>query len=80
MLSGALYNASDPQLVAERRRARDFVKVFNDTRDDEGARRQAMLASFFGGVGTNIMIEPPFYCDYGNNTFIDNDVFLTSTA
>jgi hypothetical protein len=39
MLSGELYNAMDPQLVAERRRARLLLRALNDTRDDQQEER-----------------------------------------
>ncbi len=76
MLSGALYNAADPQLAAERRRARDFTKQLNDSHDNEQVKRQQILAALFGSIGSNVAIEPPFYCDYGTNIYIGSDVFF----
>lgn len=76
MLLGELYNAADPQLVAEHRWARNLTKELNDSNDDEQIKRQQILTMLFGFVGSNVVIEPPFYCDYGTNIHIGSDVFL----
>jgi maltose O-acetyltransferase len=34
MLAGERYDPLDPQLAAERRRARPLLRALNDTRDD----------------------------------------------
>lgn len=76
MLAGELYNALDPELVAGRRRARLLTKRINDTRDDEQELRRELLQELFGSSGTNLWLEPPFYCDYGSNIHVGDDVFF----
>lgn len=76
MLRGELYNAADPQLVMERRRARNLLKAFNDTLDEEQDRRQQLLGELLGALGRNVVIEPPFYCDYGTNITLGDGVFF----
>jgi maltose O-acetyltransferase len=76
MLAGDLYLASDPELVAMRKRARKLVRVFNQSTEDETNERTAILRELFGKAGPRIVIEPPFYCDYGNHIFAGNDLFL----
>lgn len=76
MLAGELYNATDPELVAARRRARDLVHDFNHSREAEAELRQQRLRDLFGSMGENLVIEPPFYCDYGQNISIGSDVFF----
>lgn len=76
MLRGELYDASDPQLVQERRRARRLLKQFNESAPDEQARRQALLAELLGVVGEGVTIEPPFHCDYGSHIQLGQGVFL----
>jgi maltose O-acetyltransferase len=74
MLSGELYLASDPELVAGRKRARQLLACLNDpTRYD---RRQESIAALFGSVGSEVTIEPPFYCDYGTNIVLGDRVFM----
>jgi maltose O-acetyltransferase len=76
MLAGELYDPLDPQLARERRRARDLVKAFNDSRDDEVERRARILRELFGAAGEGLWIEPPFYCDYGTNITLGAKVFF----
>lgn len=76
MLRGELYSAIDPELSAERRRARDLLKALNDSHDAEQERRRDLLLALMGSVGRNLWIEPPFYCDYGRNIHLGDDVFF----
>jgi maltose O-acetyltransferase len=76
MLGGELYNPFDSQLVAERQRARILFKAFNDTRDDQQKERLRLLQALIPVAGTGLLIEPPFYCDYGSNITIGNNVFF----
>ena len=76
MLRGELYNASDAELIKERRNARLLLKQLNDSRDDETALRQQVLKQLIPSQGSNFWIEPPFFCDYGNNITVGDKVFL----
>jgi maltose O-acetyltransferase len=76
MLRGELYNAADPQLVLERRRARNLLKAFNQSLDEAQEERRRILAELLGALGDNVAIEPPFYCDYGSNITLGSGVFF----
>lgn len=76
MVSGELYDASDPQLVTERRKARLLFKQLNDSADDETERRKQILKELIGKAGKDLWIDPPFYCDYGSNINLGNKVFF----
>jgi maltose O-acetyltransferase len=76
MLGGELYNPFDSQLLAERQRARLLFKAFNDTRDDQSEERLRLIQTLISAVGTALLIEPPFYCDYGSNITIGDNVFF----
>ena len=76
MLRGELYNASDLQLIQERRRARDLTRLLNDSRDAEVEARLQIIASLFGALGERVWVEPPFYCDYGSNIYLGSDVYF----
>ncbi len=76
MLAGELYLAADPELVAERLRARRLTRRFNGTTEDEGERRGALLREVFGTVGPRAEVEPPFYCDYGYNIHAGDGLFV----
>jgi maltose O-acetyltransferase len=76
MLAGELYLASDPHLVAERRRCRLLTHRFNQSSPDDPALRTATLRELFGAMGDNVEIEPPFHCDYGWNIRLGRGVFM----
>ncbi len=76
MLAGELYNAADPQLVAERRRCRLLLKQFNDSTDEQVALRRDLLRQLIGPQGAGLWIEPPFYCDYGSNISVGDGVYF----
>lgn len=65
MHAGDDYDASDPELVGERRRAQLLVHAYNATRPDQPAERTRLLGELLGRAGDEINFEPPFRCDYG---------------
>lgn len=76
MLSGLLYDASDPVLVNERVRARMLFGKINAMPEDQKIDRDALFYKLFGLAGSNLNIEPPFYCDYGTNINVGDNVFM----
>jgi maltose O-acetyltransferase len=76
MVEGELYNPLDPELFADRRRTRLLLKAFNDTADDQRDERDRLIKALIPAVGQEVWIEPPFYCDYGNNITIGDKVFF----
>ena len=76
MLSGALYNALDPQLCADRKRARRVFEAYNQTSCDQAAVRERLLRELIPAAGADITIEPPFYCDYGSNITLGERIFF----
>ena len=67
MLSGALYDAGDRALVQARFRAKDLVRRYNASTEEQLSLRRALLEALLGSVGEDVWIEPPFRCDYGSN-------------
>eukprot|EP01116_Phalansterium_solitarium_P011077 TRINITY_DN26685_c0_g1_i1.p2 TRINITY_DN26685_c0_g1~~TRINITY_DN26685_c0_g1_i1.p2 ORF type:complete len:225 (+),score=45.91 TRINITY_DN26685_c0_g1_i1:96-677(+) len=79
MLDGLLYDASDAELVAMRRHARNVLREYNATpadTDEDDARRREMLKKFFGSTGNSFKIEPPFFCDYGCNIYVGEAFYM----
>jgi maltose O-acetyltransferase len=75
MLAGDRYDPSDPQLVAERNAAREWARTYGETGPDETDRRQELVEDLFGSVGGDVVIEPPFRCDYGYNVHVGADFY-----
>ena len=76
MLAGELYDALDPELVARRARARDLCQSLNATREEETDERRALLLKLFSTGGDSVWMQPPFYCDYGENIHLGQRVFF----
>jgi len=66
MLAGQLYDASDPQLSADRLKARALCQELNALPADAGADKARVLSALFGKPPV-AEITPPFFCDYGYN-------------
>lgn len=76
MLSGELYNALDAELTKERLKARLLIKELNDSREDEEEKRERIIKKLVPNSGANLWLQPPFYCDYGTNIIIGDNVFF----
>jgi maltose O-acetyltransferase len=69
MLAGELYLAGDPELVADRTRCEELMRAYNGDGD------LAVLAELLGSLGKEAYIRPPFFCDYGYNITLGDNVF-----
>ena len=76
MLSGELYNALDKQLTEERVKTRLLLKELNDSREDQLEQRESILKKLLPNAGTGLWLQPPFYCDYGANITLGENVFF----
>jgi maltose O-acetyltransferase len=72
MLAGELYDATDPELVADRERARALLQRYTSERDP------ALLGTLFGRIGKGTGVEAPFHCDYGWNITLGERVYANA--
>lgn len=75
MLSGDLYNASEPELVKERENARRLTRLYNQTSATEISKRTEILKELFGSTGEKIFVEPELRCDYGYNIHLGENFY-----
>ena len=75
MISGQIYFSNDSELVRERAIVHSECHVYNST---PGCNPEKLnrLSSHFGSVGKGCDIVPPFYCDYGYNLHLGDNVFF----
>ena len=73
-LAGEIYNILDPDLEAERQKTKRLLRLYNQTEAEP--QRQAILRQLLGQIGQDSIIEPPFYCSYGQNIHIGDHVYL----
>jgi len=76
MVAGNLYDPLDPDLVARRARARDLCQALNATREADSDGRRAILRDLFSAGGDTVGMQPPFFCDYGDNIVLGERVFF----
>jgi maltose O-acetyltransferase len=76
MLAGELYNPNDPELLLARQRARELCWALNATSEAEQEERRRILLSLFGAGGDSVLMQPPFFCDYGSNILLGENVFF----
>jgi maltose O-acetyltransferase len=76
MLAGELYDPRDAQLAAERRQARLLCEALNRSGDDEVEERMRLLRQLLPNAGAGLWLQPPFYCDYGSNIALGENVFF----
>lgn len=75
MLAGELYDSSDAELTTARRNARELCFQLNHCPPVELEKSYPSLVQQLFGTTTNVAITPPFYCDYGNNVTLGDNVF-----
>ena len=50
--------------------------MYNATTEDEIETRSQLLQDLFGKLGANPQISPPFYCDYGSNIYVGDNLYM----
>nr|WP_144507452.1 sugar O-acetyltransferase [Bacillus mycoides] len=65
MLHGEFYT-DDKELIDDRNRAREWIKIYNESNSTDTNLRNNILKRLFHKLGKNAYIEPPFICDYGS--------------
>ncbi len=76
MLAGMIYDANyDPQLIAERNACKELCRTYNSLPPSDLSARENLLKQMLGSVPGNILIEQPFYCDYGYNISVGENFY-----
>lgn len=76
MLAGMPYSAVDAQLLKELNECKDVIHRYNELPTSMQAERTAMLKALLGRVGDDdILINQPFYCDYGKHISVGRRFF-----
>lgn len=76
MLAGDYFDPLDPELCADRSRARRLTRALNASGDEDVEVRARLLAELLPRAGGRVWIEPPFHCDYGSNIETGERVFF----
>jgi len=81
MLRGEMYVPNDTDNAAEFGRVQEMLAGFNDSAPGAWDERDALLRLMLRQVGEDVVVRPPFYCEYGaisigDRTFIHVDVVM----
>jgi len=80
MLAGELYHADDDAIRAAHLRARVLTDRFNAAPAGADDERDRILRELLGTVGEDVVVRPPFRCDYGSNITIGDGTFVNFDA
>ncbi len=73
---GLLYDANyDTEILADRERAKELLYDYNRLRPSQQGERTQLLKQLLGKTGNNLIIEPPFACDYGHNIEVGENFY-----
>jgi maltose O-acetyltransferase len=75
MLAGELYRP-DAEIGAEQAQTKAWLVRYNAALAQPVSERHALLRERLGHVGSDVVIRPPFFCDFGYNIRIGDGVFL----
>lgn len=75
MLAGEAFRTGDPELMADKKKARVLAEQYNRSPEDDPDLRKSLLKKLFGRCGEKIFIKPPFHCDYGYRIFTGENFF-----
>ncbi|MGL5939389.1 MAG: sugar O-acetyltransferase [Waterburya sp.] len=76
MLNGELYWAMDEELATMQARASQFLYQFNFSQPHQVDLQIDLILSLFGSIGSNFIIKPPFYCDYGCHILAGDNLYI----
>ena len=76
MLSGMIYSAVDKQLLEELNAVKEVIHRYNALSPADNAGRMEILKGLLGNIADDeIIINQPFYCDYGKQISVGKHFF-----
>lgn len=76
MLKGMIYDANyDEALIAERQDCKEKCHLYNMLSPKDTDARLELLKGLLGTSFDSILIEQPFYCDYGYNIHVGRNFY-----
>ena len=76
MLAGLEYSAVDAQLLEELKAVKEIIHEYNQLAPSQTDRRLRILKGLLGNIADDeIIINQPFYCDYGKQISVGRRFF-----
>ncbi len=76
MLAGELYRPDAPEIVSDQAATASWLARYNSAAGSAPDVMRMILTERLAAMGTNVVIRPPFFCDYGYNIRLGDGVFL----
>lgn len=74
--AGYLYNANyDKEILKDISACNDLCFEFNQLKPSERERQEKLLKKILGKMGENVVVNAPFWCDYGYNITVGDYFF-----
>lgn len=73
-MEGEYYDCHDKIFLEFKSRTAKLLKVYNAFAYEQKEEKEAVLKELFGEVGEKVSVGTPFFCDYGRNIHIGNNV------
>ena len=67
---------NNPETLSIISHARKLTREYYLTDYNNKQKRMQILSGLLGGMGKNVEIDTPFYCNYGKNIFLGSDVII----
>ncbi|MBV7388943.1 sugar O-acetyltransferase [Pasteurellaceae bacterium TAE3-ERU1] len=80
MRSGEPYLADDPELIALRQHCKVRLQQFNQALARTHAWQTVLCALIPNAEAQQLYIEPPFFCDYGENIVVGRRIFVNANC
>ncbi len=76
MIAGENYFSGDAELIKDRRKAKNLLHRLNVIEYRITKKAREIIQELIPNTGTNLYIEPPFFCDYGYNISCGDQVYF----
>ena len=73
---GELYSPIDSEIQADLATTKRWLLQFNASSGEPVVKRFSVLAERLESISQRTVIRPPFFCDYGYNIRLGEDVFI----
>lgn len=80
MIKGEWYFPEDETLKQDRIRAKSLCYKYNSLSSEQRKEKLEILRALLGNSGTEPVIEPNFFCDYGYNIFFNGFVYINHNS
>ena len=64
------------ELCKMRENARALMRKYDSLDFNDEHQKRQILGQLFGSIGSNVVIDEKFHCEYGKNIFIGKDVII----